>query len=271
MIIDVHCHLFERFEYLRGLSVEDIVATLDEAGVEKTVMFTLSGLFHDARRANDEIADAAARHPDRLIPFATVNPRDGDAALEEMERSVKELGHRGFKLHPWNSSFFANSPAAHEVARKGEELGVPFIIHSGTPPSSSPLQIAEMARVAPGTDFMLAHMGLPDLWKEALSAAMRYPNIYLETSGTPSLAIRTAVQRLGAERVIYGSDLPFGGRENIFFQIQKIKDLELSDAEERLILRGNAERVLHEKRACAPHGEQALDGRPATTDGRERR
>jgi predicted TIM-barrel fold metal-dependent hydrolase len=124
---------------------------------------------------------------------------------------VHELGCRGFKLHPWWTSFPANSPAALAVARKGDELGVPFLIHSGTPPTSTPLQIAEMARVAPHATFILGHMGLPDLWKEALHAAARYPNILLETCGTPSLAIQVAVERLGPERVVYGSDMPFGG------------------------------------------------------------
>ncbi|HVA90588.1 MAG TPA: amidohydrolase family protein, partial [Chloroflexota bacterium] len=180
----------------------------------------------------------------RFIPFGTVNPRDGDVALREMERCVRDLGHRGFKLHPWFTSFLANSPASHEVSRQGERLGVPFIIHSGTPPNSSPLQIAEMARVAPGTTFILAHMGLPDLWKEALSAARRYPNILLETAGTPSLAIRVAVERLGAHRVVYGSDLPFGDKCNVFFQIQKIRDLRLSPEDESLILGGNAHKLL---------------------------
>ncbi len=178
------------------------------------------------------------------MPFASVNPRDGEAALEEMERAVGELGCRGFKLHPWWTSFPANSPAALAVARKGDELGVPFLIHSGTPPTSTPLQIAEMARVAPRATFILGHMGLPDLWKEALHAAARYPNILLETCGTPSLAIQVAVERLGPERVVYGSDMPFGGAENVLFQLQKIRDLGLDAEAERLVLGGNMTRLL---------------------------
>jgi len=247
MILDAHCHLFERFEYLEGLSIDQMIATMDEANIGRAVLFTLAGLFKNYQRTNEEIAEQAARYPDRFIPFASVNPRDGDVALREMERAVKELGHRGIKLHPWNTSFLANSPCSLDVAKMGERLGVPFIIHSGTPPNSSPLQIAEMARSAPETTFILAHMGLPDLWKEALSAATRYPNILLETAGTPSLAIRVAVERLGAQRVVYGSDMPFGSKCNVFFQIQKIRDLGLPDNDLDLILGGNMERLLSVK------------------------
>ena len=244
MIVDAHTHLFERFEHLRGLHVDAMIDVLDAAGVDKAVVFTLDGFFTDPKRSNERIAEQAAKHPDRLIPFATVNPRHGRTALDELERAVIELGHRGVKLHPWNQSFFANSEAALEVARVGEALNVPFLIHSGTPPNSTPLQIAEMARAAPGTTFILGHMGLPDMWREAIVAAQRHPNILLETCGTPSLAIRVAIDRLGAERVVYGSDLPFGWPENLRFQLEKIRDLGLPEEQERLVLGGTMTELL---------------------------
>ena len=244
MIVDAHTHLFERFEHLRGLHVDAMIDVLDAAGVDKAVVFTLDGFFKDPERTNERIAEQAAAYPDRLIPFATVNPRDGRRALDELERAVVHLGHRGVKLHPWNQSFFANSEAALEVARVGEALGVPFLIHSGTPPNSTPLQIAEMARAAPGTTFILGHMGLPDMWREAIVAAQLYPNILLETCGTPSLAIRMAIERVGAERVVYGSDLPFGWPENLQFQLQKIRDLGLAKEQERLVLGGTMAKLL---------------------------
>jgi uncharacterized protein len=249
MILDAHAHLFDRFEYLEGLTAEQMIDAMDRAGIETAVLFTVNGLLGglnagDYRATNEEIAETAARFPGRFIPFASVNPRDGDDALAEMERAVRDLGCRGFKLHPWWTGFPANSPAALDVARQGDRLEVPFVIHSGTPPTSAPLQIAEMARVAPRATLILAHMGLSDLWREALDAAARYPNILLDTTAAPSLAIQVAVERLGAERVVYGSDMPFGGHSNVLFQIQKIRDLGLGEPTERLILGDNMRTLL---------------------------
>lgn len=249
MIIDVHTHLFEHYEYLEGLRIDALVQNMDAAGVDKAVLFTVDGLLGgmnggDYRRSNDEIVAAASKYPERLIPFGSVNPRDGDVALAEMERAVNDLGVKGFKLHPWWSNFTASSPIARDVAVQGSALRTRFIIHSGTPPTSTPLQIAEMARVAPDASFMLAHMGLADLWKEALRAGARYENIFLETTGAHSLAISHAVRTVGAKRVVYGSDMPFGGRDNVHFQIQKIRDLRLSSEDEADILGANAARLL---------------------------
>ena len=64
----------------------------------------------------------------------------------------------------------------------------------------------------------MAHLGLPDLWWEAIATAKRHPNVYLETAGAHSLSIKRAVEILGPSKVLYGSDAPFGGRNNIFFQ-----------------------------------------------------
>jgi predicted TIM-barrel fold metal-dependent hydrolase len=79
---------------------------------------------------------------------------------------------------------------------------------------------------------------------EAIVAAQLYPNILLETCGAPSLAIRMAIERVGAERVVYGSELPFGWPENLEFQLQKIRDLGLTEEQERLVLGGTMAKLL---------------------------
>ena len=44
----------------------------------------------------------------------------------------------------------------------------------------------------------------------AIDVAARNPNVFLETSGMPMHAkIREAVERVGPDRVLYGSDAPF--------------------------------------------------------------
>src|SRR5262245_64383891 len=48
-----------------------------------------------ARRANDVLADAVARRPDRLGAFAALPLQDPDAAAEELTRAVEELGFKG--------------------------------------------------------------------------------------------------------------------------------------------------------------------------------
>ncbi len=55
--------------------------------------------------ANTEIATIAARHPDVLIPFASLDPARGAAAVREATRLVEQEGVRGFKFHPSLQNF----------------------------------------------------------------------------------------------------------------------------------------------------------------------
>src|SRR5690606_39881383 len=147
-----------------------------------------------------------------------------------------QLGFKGVKLHPWMTGFPIHSEMVHPVMERIARYGVPVIVHSGTPPWSEPLQIAEMAGAHPDVPIILAHMGIIDLWKEAIDAARRHPNIWLETAGTPGSAIRIAVEELGPERVVFGSDSPYGGRGGHRFQLNKIRYLGLGERAEELIL-----------------------------------
>jgi len=51
-----------------------------------------------SREANEEISALSKASSGRFIPFATVPMRDPDAAVLEMERAVRQLGHRGVGL-----------------------------------------------------------------------------------------------------------------------------------------------------------------------------
>ena len=56
MIVDAHTHLFDRFEYLVGLTVDELVADLDRAGIDMAVLFTVRGLLGPYRETNEEFS-----------------------------------------------------------------------------------------------------------------------------------------------------------------------------------------------------------------------
>ena len=111
--IDVHAHLPCRknlnpaeaaqtlaFSESMGVSVEEdypaarLLSEMDQGGVQTVV---LQGHPPNAGflSVNDEIAAIVARHPDRFLAFAGVNPFEGAKAVHELERCVRELGFKG--------------------------------------------------------------------------------------------------------------------------------------------------------------------------------
>jgi predicted TIM-barrel fold metal-dependent hydrolase len=150
------------------------------------------------------------------------------------------------KLHPWAQAFAPTDPAMMDpIGNEMARLGVPVVFHDGTPPYSSPLQIAHFAMRHPTVPVILGHGGLHDLWKEAVFAAERCPNVYIIPSGTPPHGLQQAVKRLPIERFLFGSDAGFGDPYWQTFQLEKIRSLELKPEAEALVLGGNALRILN--------------------------
>jgi len=92
-----------------------------------------------ARRANDVLAAAVARHPDRYAGFAAVPMQDPDAAIIEITRGVKDLGFKGVMLSGFSQVGDADTIVYYDDPRYRafwgtvEELGVPFYLHPRDP------------------------------------------------------------------------------------------------------------------------------------------
>ena len=89
---------------------------------------------------------------------------------------------------------------------------LPVLIHCGHPIYSLPWSIEELIVAFPHVKVVLGHMGHGNVIyiNGAIDVAARNPNVYLETSGMPMpTKIREAVERVGPERVLFGSDIPF--------------------------------------------------------------
>jgi len=248
MIVDAHTHVGLGSSYLgRGPSREfngdDLVAIMDQEGIDRAVCF---GLGHTGPTEGVRYTiDAIQRHPDRLIGFFRANPYS-PTAVKDFERAVKEYGFKGLKLHPISEGFPANHPVVFALLEKATELGVPCTIHShqyGTAGAGSqPAIIAELAEQFPKLTIILAHMGMY-LYRDALYVAQHHPNIVLETSAQPwtHRIARLAVDRVGPERLIFGSDTPL---HHPRVELLKMRSSDLEGSELDLALGGNILRIL---------------------------
>jgi uncharacterized protein len=241
-VIDFHVHQPAAAAY----GPEEYLAAMDELGVELSVVFTYEGLLRPSAAHNDSLAAWVAPAPERLVAFATVDPRDPDAGAE-IKRCVREHGMRGVKLHPWLQGFSAHDPGLQQVCETAGRLGVPILFHDGTPPFSTPLQLAALAQRHRGTTIVLGHGGLHDLWREAIEAVLSAENVYLCMSGTPGYAMRAIVSRCPLERLLFGTDAglrPEPLQRYAVLRVRQLGELGLDDAQREAILVTNPKRLL---------------------------
>lgn len=139
-----HADAFEPFGVLEKLLDlgDGRVAAMDEAGVDLAVLsLTAPGCEQLdaaeggrlAREANDELAAAVDSHPDRFAGYAALYPKDVDAAVAELERSVRELGLIGWKTHSNFGDAYLDERRFWPILAKAEELDVPIYLHPAAP------------------------------------------------------------------------------------------------------------------------------------------
>lgn len=228
----------------------------------------------------DEGSVAAAREafPDRFIPYFMLNPRAPDA-LDRTKRAFRELGMRGLCLFPAMHHFHVSEPELRPIFEEvGSGNGIVFV-HCGelkvgvrdklglpSPFDTSYSKAADLRDVAPDFDplpFVVPHFG-GDEFAKLLEVAAECPNIHVDTSSSNSWMERQSVpltlervferalERLGVERILYGSDSSFFPRgfnaDHLRSQLAVLAELDIGATQASLILGGNLERLLERSR-----------------------
>ncbi|HEX8968825.1 MAG TPA: amidohydrolase family protein, partial [Chloroflexota bacterium] len=80
--------------------------------------------------SNDEMLEAAARHPDVFIPFVWVDVWRDRAGADEAERLIK-AGARGFKFHPPSGGYYANDQRLYPLYEVIAAARLPALFHTG--------------------------------------------------------------------------------------------------------------------------------------------
>jgi predicted TIM-barrel fold metal-dependent hydrolase len=191
------------------------------------VVFTVdaeSQLDHPAL-SSEQIAEGAARNNDVLIPFGSVDPRKGSAAVGRARRLVTEHGVRGFKFHPTVQGFDPSDEAHYPLYETLQDAGVVALFHTGQTgigagmrggrgfrlALSNPMLLDGVAADFPDLQIIMAHPSVP--WQdEALSVATHKHNTWIDLSGWspkyfPESLVRAANSYL-KRRVLFGSDFP---------------------------------------------------------------
>ena len=206
--------------------LEAYVGALDEEGIDVGV-FVGRQVVEDGEVVrgvtNDYIAECVDRFPDRLVGFAGIDPT-GDImdALDEVERSVEELGLSGVSIYPTTESEPVDRLYHHRrvypIYAKAVELGVPLSITVGpnigeVGRSHDPHPIATVATDFPELTIVVAHASWPTP-TDFVNLAYKHENVYLDGSiyqffpgAEPFLE---AAKGLIQDKVVWASAFPFG-------------------------------------------------------------
>jgi len=223
-----------------SLSPEELIRRMDAAGVDRAVVFPFNEIDPGISfsKANDFTAQAVAMYPERLIGFARLDPNDGEICLIELDRAVSELGLRGVKLHPKGQNFTSSNSYVRKILDRAGALGVPIVFDNGKAIFNNH-DIGWLASQCMDTKIIMAHMR----GEGFIDVPLEHENVFLGTVKARARDVAKALETLGPEKIIAGSDTPY---TDMAYELKfKFNELEsLSKRDMGLVRGGNILRLI---------------------------
>lgn len=227
------------------LDAERLVAMLDAAHIKRAVVLSVGYWFDSPTRASTRSAEAmqaenawtaaqAARFPDRLVAFCSLNPVS-DAATATLRLCVADKRLKGLKLHLANSRVDLTN-AEHvrrirEVFAAANRARLPIVVHVRNGDNYGAREarvfLEKILPAAPDIPVQIAHLWgganfAPDalaVYAEAVAAHLPATrNLYFDVSDAalvaitpePAQVVAERIRQIGLDRILYGSDAAFG-------------------------------------------------------------
>ena len=211
------------------------------------------------QRRNQWTCDMAQTHPDRLVAYVGIDPVQGPEAMAAGLEACAGSGARGVKLHTVLQHVSPSDRRLYPGYEVMQRRGMALLAHAG------PLEIAAddpdqdigrpsafdaLAHDFPRLTIVLAHCGGKPFYQEAAALAAEHANVYFDCTGQvfgfdrgarSDQDIVAMFRAVGVDRVMFGSDWAF---LDPLPDIRRIEGLPLSAGEKRMILAGNARRIL---------------------------
>lgn len=199
-------------------TLENFSSSLDASGVDYAVCLPIAPYL-----TFDDLVRAREIEP-RILPFTSVDFTTANDVGAKLRQDV-EAGALGLKLHPVIQSVSLRDERSMQALQAFAPLKRPVLIHGGmshyylgdekgknTPANGNIRDINATVRTFPEIKFIIGHAGL--FWvKEVCQLMGGLPNVWVDISFQSPEMVRHLVKTFGADRVLYGSDWPWGSRE----------------------------------------------------------
>ncbi len=250
-------HQLEPIQLGSGL-IEEVLASMQRDGIDYTILanFAPAHLLH----SNNLWTLEMARQYPQLVPLVSLHP-DMDGDLLAHLHGYIALGAKGIKIHPSIQEFIPNHPKMQDIYAYCDAHAFPVVFHCGLVSRVYLNDFADLEMILPVIDtyrhipIVLTHMAEGNA-ADVFRVAQQYPHVLFDTSIVISgklcfkrlhdlrwqedAFVVNVVRRIGAERIVFGSDYPFGSP---IHDVVRLLGMPLTDDEKQMIVGGNAMRI----------------------------
>jgi uncharacterized protein len=276
-IIDSHVHTFANdniadkiitsfnvlydidFENPGNGTITNVLNNMELGGIDHTIMvnFAPPKIIEDNNMWTLKTAKASEG---RLIPLVSFHPEMEGSLVKHLDRYIK-AGAKGIKMHPMAQGFDVKDERLMELYCMCIEYSFPILIHCGRVSNARLNEYSDFECILPLIEkfqrlpIVLAHMADGNV-ERVLETSKKYSNVYFDTSivitGYPEIMnvnepswldddqVVAVINEIGAEKVIFGSDFPWGSP---IHDLKRVMNFKLTDQQKRLIFSENAKKL----------------------------
>ncbi len=240
-------------------TIENVLKNMEAGGIDRTVMvnFAPPKIIH---QNNIWTLETAKNSEGKLIPLVSFHPEMAGTLTEHLENYIK-LGAKGIKLHPMAQGFDVRDERLDSLLKTCNEKHFTILIHCGRVSNARLNEFSDFECILPVIQkypelpIILAHMADGNV-ERCLEVSKKYNNVYFDTSivitGYPEIMdvnepswpddkeVISIINEIGAEKVVFGSDFPWGSP---IHDLVRIMNFNLDNSQKELIFSGNAKRL----------------------------
>jgi len=233
-IIDSHTHWGPSVTMGIEVTTTELLRQAEQSGIERIVIFPFPSQALADEAINAQVL-AEVKREHAFIPYYYIP--------DDLRPIPREKGYYGGKWH-WtrgvqdSSSNYdvLNDPRLPQFIEESEAIGLPLIFEEELAFTERFVNMTKSLKV------IIPHLGLlggnPLDFLETFGGRA---NVYFDTALASQETIRRFVKDIGAERILFGSDIPFGTMKS---ELNKVLSLPIADEEKELILSKNLKRLI---------------------------
>ncbi len=214
-VIDGHAHMGPWYNFhIPENDAAGMIRTMDAVGIDACVSSPHVAIGPEYREGNRQVMAAADEFPGRVIPYVTINPNYPETEIRDEIAHWHEQGRvKAFKIHPSCHKYKVDGPGYRPMFEYACEHSLPVLSHSWAGDShAGPSLLSKLAEEMTTVKFIVGHAA--SSWAmidEACQEANSHDNVFLDLTGSQLLymALEEMVSRVGAEKILFGTDIPF--------------------------------------------------------------
>ena len=206
----------------------------------KLVVMRITKANRQFGKLNEYVYVLTHKLPDRIIQFYLITDSSQNIT-QELEDKYCDWGFKGLKIHQCWYTISIDSTIFRDTANWMEKHDLPIFIHLES--DKEVKKLIEYKRLHPKLKIIIGHLFGLELFIES---KIKFENLYFDISTyqvTSDYRVLKAIEYFGADKIILGSDTPFG-RDNLKKNIERIKNLPLNQDEKVKILGQNLKKLL---------------------------